>query len=176
MKIMKSPVGNVLSRFAKVVNNTASRASQLIHMNSISDYMQKWYDGDYTLSIPKSSIVTKFSSVDPFILMLADTDKQNQTVKFELPHRKPSINHFYKGVPIYESLPDDLFRVLIGLPAKSEMSDQLLYGMHTQARDDLEAPNGDVACDSYNKIEEDIELLKDLGVSDMLTNGVLTLY
>lgn len=163
-------VNKIFSGFVKRVNKTVNRLRKLTKMDSISAYTRQWYDGEYVLSIPLASlpipsVLTKFTKIEPLKFLSAKSNKKDETLKYELPRRSPSIENFYKGVPIYESLPDNLFRALLGLPSKSEMSDQLLYSMHTETRNDLDSATGDIACDSYNKFEEDIELLKDLGVS-----------
>ncbi|KAK9875316.1 hypothetical protein WA026_007711 [Henosepilachna vigintioctopunctata] len=39
------------------------------------------------------------------------------------------------------------------------------YMTHTYTNRIFDKSNGDIACDSYHKIDEDIEMLKDLGVN-----------
>lgn len=138
----------------------------------INDYMQKWLNKNFTLPIPKFNIplLPKLNSYS------RNSENQENTVQEEsndeLLNAKPQVVSYYKGVPIYQQLPDKLFRRLLGLPKVNEMSNQVLYSIYTTTDPDLDSANGDVACDSYNKIDEDIKLLKDLGVS---TQFILTL-
>jgi len=82
----------------------------------------------------------------------------------DLPRRPPKVVDYYKGAPIYESLPDKVLRTLLKLPPTEEISSDDLYALHTESRGDLDSPTGDVACNSYYKVDEDVKLLKDLGV------------
>jgi len=135
------------------------------YMNEINKYMEQWLDGEYNVSpLAGASLPNNFN------LLYSNNDNLNffndtEPWTVDLPHRPPKVVDYYKGVPIYESLPDKLLRTVLKLPSTDEISSYDLYALHTESRADLNSATGDVACNSYYKVDEDVKLLKDLGVN-----------
>jgi len=137
------------------------------YMNEINKYMEQWLDGEYNVSPSPSAGASLFNN---FNLLYSSNDKlmnfsyDTKPWIVDLPHRPPKVVDYYKGVPIYEPLPDILLRTVLKLPSIDEISSYDLYALHTESRVDLDSATGDVACNSYYKVDEDVKLLKDLGV------------
>ncbi|CAH1736620.1 unnamed protein product [Aphis gossypii] len=133
------------------------------YMNEINKYMEQWLDGEYNVSpLAGASLSNHFnllSSSNDNLNFFYDTEPWT----VDLPRRPPRVVDYYKGVPIYESLPDKLLRTVLKLPSIDEISSYDLYALHTESRTDLNSATGDVACNSYYKVDEDVKLLKDLG-------------
>lgn len=91
--------------------------------------------------------------------------KKPKETNDDLPDRPRIVIDYYHGVPIYEVLPDKLIRSVLELPSASQISTEDLYTLQTVSSKDFSTATADVACDSYNKIDEDVKLLKELGVS-----------
>ncbi|VVC29050.1 Glycosyl hydrolases family 1, N-terminal conserved site,Glycoside hydrolase family 1,Glycoside, partial [Cinara cedri] len=123
----------------------------------IKDITKKWFSMNFTQALPLQ--------IQDRQNVILETPTSREETDDELLKVKPKLIKFYKGVPIYETLPDKLFRRILKLPNINEMSNEVLYSLYTAGGDlsDLDSDNGDVACDSYNKIDEDVKMLKDLG-------------
>lgn len=83
----------------------------------------------------------------------------------DIPNRPRKIIDYYHGMSIYEPLPDTFLRTVLDLPPANKMSTDDLYMFQTVSNDDYGTDTGDIACDSYNKFDKDIQLLKELGVN-----------
>ncbi|XP_026804147.1 myrosinase 1-like [Rhopalosiphum maidis] len=132
------------------------------YMKAVNKYMEQWLDGGHNSWVGASPLSSNISLLY----------NNNNSTKFpqdtepwmaDLPRRPPKIVDYYKGVPIYEPLPDKVLRTVLQLPSVNEISTYDLYTMHTESRADLDTATGDVACNSYYKVDEDVKLLKDLG-------------
>lgn len=147
------------------------------YMNEINKYMEQWLDGEYNASQSGSASLSNnfnllYNSNDN--LTNFSYDKEPRIV--DLPNRPPKVVDYYKGVPIYESLPDKVLRTVLKLPSTDEISSYDLYALHTESRADLNSATGDVACNSYHKVDEDVKLLKDLGVMISIHNYTIYRY
>jgi hypothetical protein len=128
------------------------------YMKAVNKYMEQWLDGGQNAWVGASPPSNSYN--DSSTKFPQDTEPWMAN----LPHRPPKIVDYYKGVPIYEPLPDKVLRTVLKLPSVNEISTYDLYTMHTESRADLDTATGDVACNSYYKVDEDVKLLKDLGV------------
>ncbi|VVC31150.1 Glycoside hydrolase superfamily,Glycosyl hydrolases family 1, N-terminal conserved site,Glycoside [Cinara cedri] len=146
-------VNSFFSYNASAIPNNSNSKKKLIQ-----DITKKWFSMNFTQALQLQSPVPVNHTLE--------TPTSEEETDDELLKVKPKLIKFYKGVPIYETLPDKLFRRILKLPKINEMSNEVLYSLYTAGGDlsDLDTDTGDVACDSYNKIDEDVKLLKDLGV------------
>ncbi|VVC36736.1 Glycoside hydrolase superfamily,Glycosyl hydrolases family 1, N-terminal conserved site,Glycoside [Cinara cedri] len=126
----------------------------------IDDFMEMWleYEPSVQNSVLYSSTTNGSSQTDQVVKKTAEEEEI-----YEVLQQKPQVVGYYKGVPIYEELPEKLLRRFLQLPTAEEVPSEVLYTMYSVTDPDVDSPTGDIACDSYNKIDEDVQLLKDLG-------------
>lgn len=153
------------SRSTRILGHQHIEPTKISYMAKKNKYMEQWLDGEYNASPSAGASLSNnfnllYSSDDNLTNFSYDTESWMA----DLPRRPPKVVDYYKGAPIYESLPDKVLRTLLKLPPTEEISSDDLYALHTESRGDLDSPTGDVACNSYYKVDEDVKLLKDLGV------------
>lgn len=139
-----------------------TRGAPISKLDKIKSYSLQWTKKSYA----KKTLETITAPLHGGLSRLIGPkkDEPEPKVNDDIPDRPRKIVDYFHGVPIYEPLPVSLLRKVLDLPPASKMTNDDMYTLQSVSNDDFGTATGDVACDSYHKMDEDIRLLKELGV------------
>lgn len=144
--------------------NLKSQNAPITKWDKIKSYTLQWTNKNNNLKKSLEKITSPVHIGIPKLFGSKKTESE-PTIDNDIPDRPRKIIDYYHGVPIYEPLPVSLLRKVTKLPSENEMSNDDIYTLQSVSDDDFGSATGDIACDSYHKMDEDINLLKELGVS-----------